>query len=519
MTYDIYKFRAEVDTSGGFDKTYEKLCAVIRQFVKEQTGIDIGASDYDDGGVQRIVLPKRKIQAFRFPVGTEQFDVSVAKSGDGLLFGLRVTGEALDSHPERELMARLFRDCLFVQGIPLPTGLWRIDSSTAVNSLYALLQSPERTLPVIVVSEFSRFHPPFSGLKGSVMLEDAQLASQVKGAAIVVRLPYNLAYEWTNKVGKEWSCFGGACRVYTPGLSFEDDDVRQHPLYMTDKIWWWRDETDRTGPDAFFDWLAAAQWRQNAFSKVSWKGLYFVTEASVLQSELTADRQREAAEMGNILRKHHTLAHQMQLIAAQATADRDAWFEEGEKQLKQIDHYKRLCQDLRNQNDALRYQLMRRDAGNRLLVPPIPDNYAEMVAWTQTYLAGRLIMLGRARRELKTATFEDVALVYRSLLLLAFEYRDMRMAKQDDSPFRQKLAENGLECEGSIAPARAGQEGDTYFVNYPQGSPQKEFLRFHLRKGASRDARFCLRIYFFWDEDAEIVVVGSLPGHLDNQLT
>lgn len=160
-----------------------------------------------------------------------------------------------------------------------------------------------------------------------------------------------------------------------------------------------------------------------------------------------------------------------------------------------------------------------RTPATNCLSPPIPDNYAEMGAWAHTYLAGWLILLGRARRELKTAAFEDIALVYRSLLLLAFEYRDMRMGRQDDSAFNQKLKQYGLECTGSIDPSRARQEGDTYFVNYPQGSPQKEFLRFHLCKGISRDPRYCLRIYFFWDEDAEIVVVGSLPGHLDNQLT
>lgn len=363
MTYDIYKFRASVDVTGGFEKAFEKMCSVVQNFVKGQTGVVLGNAAFDNGHVQQIILPKRKIRAFRFPVETEQFDISVAKNDEGLLFGIRVTGEPLDSHPERELMAKLFREGLFVQGVLLPTGLWRIDSSTALNALYTLLHSPERVLPVIVVSEFRRFPPPFPGIKGTVMVDDAGLATQVKGAAIVVRLPYDLAYQWTNMVGKEWSCFGGACRIYTPGLSFEDDDYRQHPLYMNDKIWWWRDETNRTGQEAFFDWLVSAQWRQNAFSKFSWRGLYFVPEASVLLSELTADRSREAAEVGDFVAEQRSIAQQMQTMAAQATADRDAWLEEGERQLKQIEHYKRICQDLRNQNDALRYQLKRKDAG------------------------------------------------------------------------------------------------------------------------------------------------------------
>jgi hypothetical protein len=36
----------------------------------------------------------------------------------------------------------------------------------------------------------------------------------------------------------------------------------------------------------------------------------------------------------------------------------------------------------------------------------------------------------------------------------------------------------------------------------------------HVKKGNSREARNCLRIYFFWDEEREQVVVGHLPAHL-----
>lgn len=51
MTYDIYKFRASVDVRDGFDKTFEKLCAAVRAFVKGHTGIELGTSDFDDGHI------------------------------------------------------------------------------------------------------------------------------------------------------------------------------------------------------------------------------------------------------------------------------------------------------------------------------------------------------------------------------------------------------------------------------------------------------------------------------------
>ena len=41
----------------------------------------------------------------------------------------------------------------------------------------------------------------------------------------------------------------------------------------------------------------------------------------------------------------------------------------------------------------------------------------------------------------------------------------------------------------------------------------------HIRKGRDHDARHCLAIYFFWDEETRQVVVGWLPSHLDNRLT
>ncbi len=66
---------------------------------------------------------------------------------------------------------------------------------------------------------------------------------------------------------------------------------------------------------------------------------------------------------------------------------------------------------------------------------------------------------------------------------------------------------------------RAGEEGATYFVRWPVAGGGEEFLECHLRKGSGTDARHCLAIYFFWDQAGEQVVVGWLPGHLENRMT
>ena len=33
----------------------------------------------------------------------------------------------------------------------------------------------------------------------------------------------------------------------------------------------------------------------------------------------------------------------------------------------------------------------------------------------------------------------------------------------------------------------------------------------------SRDRRYGFRLYFFWDEEGQVAVVGWLPSHLDNR--
>ena len=77
----------------------------------------------------------------------------------------------------------------------------------------------------------------------------------------------------------------------------------------------------------------------------------------------------------------------------------------------------------------------------------------------------------------------------------------------------------GLRIGRSIARQRAGEQGSTYFVRWPAGGEDEEFLEWHLRKGSGMDPRHCLAIYFFWDEPGQQVVVGWLPGHLENRMT
>ena len=187
---------------------------------------------------------------------------------------------------------------------------------------------------------------------------------------------------------------------------------------------------------------------------------------------------------------------------------------------KERDAYKEDNRQLRFQVDWLRQCLSERTGGKSETDIPIPDTYDEMHDWANRHLIGRVVLHSRALRGLKDAVYEDVQLVYRSLLILGHEYRNQCIGRDGaNEAFKSKCDEFGLHFARSISKERAGEFGDEYFVRYPIGSNTKQFLEWHLRKGTTKDNYLCLGIYFFWDDSTQQVVVGWLPSHLSNRMT
>ena len=122
--------------------------------------------------------------------------------------------------------------------------------------------------------------------------------------------------------------------------------------------------------------------------------------------------------------------------------------------------------------------------------------------------------------------FEDVRLACESLKLLAEAYWDMRV--NHDPDLRQSLSqawEEGIKTlrleynSQSIAPNRLGEFRSTYTIDYRIGQSSQQLLGPHLKYGTTKDDRFCMRIYFLWDDDRQLVVIGSLPAHLETRAT
>lgn len=350
------------------------------------------------------------------------------------------------------------------------------------------------------------------------LLDHESLARRVPGVAYVVTMPRLLGYRWTEMVGKPWSAFWGAVRTYRPGINFEQDSPADHPRALAERVLSMR-YGNETMEKAFEQLLVDRAFEHTASRRVDWGTCLFLADARQVRAELARSKATDAdalhelyeEEIASWKGKAKGLEHQAEEaldLASQMERERDQAVAENHQ--------------LRARIEALEAALSSRKGRSPDVGLPAIDSYDGLPEWVSDHLVGRLVLHPRAINQgLKSAAYEDLGKVRDALLVLAGDYRNMRLGIENARQrFETRLNELGLRCDGSISEERAGEEGDTYFVRHPYASSPRRFIDLHLRtRGNSRDPKRCLAIYFFWDDETRQVVVCWLPAHLQNRMT
>lgn len=532
----VYQLRADVLCPDGMENAFSRIIGQILPFVAKSlyTKLPPEAAEHRSFEIQDenrqcecVAVPERMLWAIRFKFTSKDgtlwyYDIALVREDDRLIFGMKIDtafgADVKALQANLPLVGSLLGCGLLAQGRPVTANLWLVNTPEDVPELVALLEAPYRSLPVIVISAVNRNAWRFTPTAPGYLVNASYLADKVKGYAIVAQISFQAAFALTEAVGKSWSVYDGACRTYFPKIDFDNGSPAHHPGNFKDKIWFWNYEGLR-GERGYTAFLIDTAHRVASTSRTDWSGLYFVPDARILAAELEL---AHAAHLANapereLAMQNHIAALQRKLQTAE---DENAdWLTELENATAEAEYYKQENAALRLRLDALRAHLIRQNGESPDAEIPIPDSYKEMSEWVKEHLAGRLILHPRAERALSKAEYTEVGMVYRALLILANEYRDSRMGVGTDEAFRDVLAQYGMNFSGSIDKSRAGQEGEAYYVKYPIGSSQRVFLQFHIVRGNSREDRYCMRIYFFWDEDTNQVVVGWLPSHLSNRIS
>lgn len=403
---------------------------------------------------------------------------------------------------------RVYRDLvsrgiLFGDGIKLSRSPIDITNEDDVEWLVALISNPRRKRNIIVLSadQYGR-----CGANPDVFTD------RLCGIAHVARIFPQAAYQLSDSIGKYLSVFDSGIRIYRPATNFEADDPLRHTLYTKHALA--HLDLNRVYyfiiSDAFANTVEGAIKSQSVPTFVQVRSANATFKLNRLQS--TQDST-----------EYHSLKSQL-LASENARTAAEAQAREALDLAIQEEMARNEADDERNQMKARAIVLATRVralearlGASAEATQSIPYSYDEVALWVEREFAGRMKLHRRALRGLKDATFGDLKLVCDLLTMLAFDYVDSKRGNRDAwQRFENGIKDRGVEFSKSISETRAGEQGDEYYVRY---KGDRVLLESHLKKGTSRDPTRDLRIYFFWDDEDEEIVVGYLPAHLDTRIT
>ncbi len=477
---------------------------------------DVETYDHESGLLSTELLQTSSVQIWssRFnepdsntPGRFWSLELTVGADDKRKFFGSRLSvfSRHLDFYAE-PAVPRVYRELvsqhvLYGDGIRLSRTPVDIVSDDDVEWLVALINNPRRERDIIALS---------SDTDGVCIVNPNIFADRLCGVSHVVRIYPDASFKLSDTIGKYLSIFDLGIRIYRPTSQIEVDDPLRHTLYTKRTLM--RFDIERVQHAILSDAFATSL--EGALSPRA-----IPTFARIRSARATlklAELQANVGSKGADLLESELSASETARLAAEAQA------REALDIAIQEESARKDAEDQRNQERARAMVLAARVRAlesrlGAVADAPSPSDYSEIPGWVEDQFAGRMILHARALRGLKDAQFADLDLVCTLLRFLATDYVDSKRGDRDAwRRFEDGIRRHGVEYSKSISETRAGEQGEQYFVRY---RGRREFLEWHLKKGTTRDAGRDLWIYFFWDDEDEEVIIGFLPGHLDNRIT
>jgi hypothetical protein len=398
--------------------------------------------------------------------------------------------------------------------------VFEANSMEKIKELRDLIVNEDRKFPLVVITDMEddettkeRFHP---------LIKPYLLIGSIGIISHIAHIPYKMTQVWNECMGDFWGAYNGAIRIYYSNTDLEGTDYFLHPLATAKRIRaeGYIDEhgKEHKGEDVFHELLIDKIKSSNIRMRINWCGCGHKF-SGVAHAEKFRDYRKTFANIKDMEKYYEEEIERLERGIKEAEDEAYSAMQEAtaiEKKLKEA------LENIKAQNyriDSLEELAIKRSSNEQDVIE-IPEKYEDIPEWVQKHFAGRLVLAPRAKSALKSAIYEDVSTVCKSLMMLAKEYYQMRCEDLRGSTSRMdffgKCQELGVQESASVSDICAGEEGETYNLNY--GGKKRKLDR-HLKKGSSRDPRYCMRIYYFWDEEMCRTVIGYLPGHLDNRMT
>lgn len=385
----------------------------------------------------------------------------------------------------------------FVQTIASLGSAWRIEDgrdrvfsqpfrvdATNESQFLDLLRAPERALPVIAISEFD----------GSAAFPELaqNVAKRVTGIAHVCILDEEASWQLTQDLGKEWSCFNGAIRLYWPG-SVPTGSPFRHPLWISDKL------------EARFE-NSAEEWLCNKLTRtVIEASSYLPTDRAFADFEdrRSTLRIKEAEQRAQSNSDYEILAQiyseENGVLKARLTALQEA-YENSQAEL-----------------EGLRSAYFRGDADSLLMEEAAteapPSTVAEAVERAHSRFGDQLVFPDDLESQIATlnASAGPPSKIFEHLSAL----NDLASKLADEDGLGMSipiwLRSKNIECSGeseTIKKSKTARDARTFSV-----SGEQTYCEFHTKPSDGTSPDRCVRIYFDKADSGIRVRIGYIGRH------
>lgn len=360
----------------------------------------------------------------------------------------------------------------------------------AVESLCGQLLDESRPFPVVIVSHELNTERP--------LVDVDRLAAGTAGLMKVYELADKwAAYRLTEEIGKPYSCYAGAVRVYWPGLKRTDDPFK-HPAWMPWRLRQLR-HTDELAAELFKIGAEATSYR---FFEPSSIGAFRNT---------IEDEERQA-------RRSESSGDAEQLLEQLIEAEDDA------KGLRaQLSEAQAENQTLRQNLDAM----LGAPAPAHFPRPEVPveeeatahepETVFEAVEMARAQFT-HLIFLESALESAGSSPYRTPARAFESLQAIeevASLWAIGLSGGKNPGPLKNLFRQRGFEYKDDVSQTSRGKWGDEYTAKYKDKIVD---ISPHITIGA-KQADTCLSVHMHWDKDSMKVVIAHVGRHKTNTKT
>ena len=388
---------------------------------------------------------------------------------------------------------------------PLVDRASMVGSVSEVQDLVSLIFNPSRRLPVVVMSESSG---------RTTLISPDTLARQIAGAAHIIHLSEEAARTLTHVLGKRMSVFAGAVRLYLPGLTEENEDPYQHPLWLMqpfENLNLIKRLAERVLPMAFL-----RDGNSECFPRFAAIRKLVAKDAAARSPSRNVSQQLEQ-DFGLLKVQYDEIVEQC-----------DAWMSLAESETSkttaaeaEIERLKQEVARLQAKTNALEHHLQSRGEVRFQQTKPERrlNSYADLEDWADEVLADSIYIHQAALSDCRKnghdkmlERIEKVLLVIRDFWIPARINGGLDRRKLTE----EKLAQLGMEDTPCFVDKTEAKRTSGYSVNY---EGETVILADHIKYGNGYNNSNQLRIYYFWDDAKKKFVIGKMPSHLPNNLT